>query len=211
MFKCMFSLIIFFCIYLVEDINKRFSTMRATFFHNYRKTKSVEGFVPKWSLYKKLMFLLEDEPSSIFNSTITQQSTKSIFTSAINLQLSSTCTSSITPSCSTPSSNSNSFMAPSPGTSSSSVSDMEVTPVAVAAVAIEPLETEKPKWTVDLEAILIDFYSHHPELWNHKLEDYKTAGKSSLMDLLGDCLGRKFSRKFFFCTLPACDHKSLFL
>lgn len=66
---------------------------------------------------------------------------------------------------------------------------------------IEILEDANPeavsnvRWTFDDEVILIDFYHDNPVLWNPRLEEYKSAAKSSLIDDIGILLDKKFSRK----------------
>lgn len=143
--------------------------MKATFLANRKKVdlakRDGKDLIPTYANYNKMMFLVEDKE-------IDEETAQSISPSPEDKEVDEETT--------------------------QSPEEFQIVKDVVIEVIDNTEEQEEdtePKWSTEMEVSLIDFFKDNPELWNHKLEDYKKAGKSGLMDTLGEMFDKKFSSK----------------
>lgn len=56
------------------------------------------------------------------------------------------------------------------------------------------------EWTLEEEEKLIFFFEDHPDLWDHRRENYKKQQKGQIMDDLIKSLNSKFTSKYILYT-----------
>lgn len=62
--------------------------------------------------------------------------------------------------------------------------------------AIDADDISQSEWTLLEEEELIYFYENHPDLWDHKRENYKSQQRGQIVDDLIEMLDSKFTSKY---------------
>lgn len=91
----------------------------------------------------------------------------------------------------------------SPDSDVSETDDPELNDAPEIDVIVDSTQSvsNESKWTLEEEEKLIFFYEDHPDLWDHKRENYKKQQKGQIMDDLIESLDSKFNSKYTFYSI----------